>query len=71
MKTIKSSSHSLEANSQNLSNKSSKSLHKRMVLVIYLFLSVAALHKGLGTVGPVLLPFVVLLLQEAKAKLNL
>jgi hypothetical protein len=39
-----------------------------MVLVIYPFLSVAALHKGLGTVGPVLLPFVVLLLQEAKAK---
>jgi hypothetical protein len=42
-----------------------------MVLVIYPFLSVAALHKGLGTVGPVLLPFVVLLLQEAKAKLSL
>jgi hypothetical protein len=42
-----------------------------MVLVIYPFLSVAALHKGLGTVGPVLLPFVVLLLQEAKVKLNL
>jgi hypothetical protein len=39
-----------------------------MILVIYPFLSVAALHKGLGTVGPVLLPFVVLLLQEAKEK---
>jgi hypothetical protein len=36
--------------------------------VIYPFLSVAALHKGLGTVGPVLLPFVVLLLQETKSK---